>query len=370
MARKASDCWTGILAGLLLSLLLQACVPQQGVRREPMETAAAPVIVHFEAQPPQLTEGGTTTLKWRTRNAVSVQISGVGEVPSTGARIVEPRGRGSYTLTASNREGQSVSEEIRVGAIPLMGHVTLPPVIVSFKAEPPQVIAGGTTTLTWRVENAERVEISGLGLVPPSGSRTVDPQEHAHFQLSASNSEGKLNTAELQIGIAYPMVIEEPPPRLEQPVVRPAPRLERPVIEPGQRIDQPEIRRVEPIERHPLQGRNPATLQVLRSLPAPAQQSPRDGSRFSHHPRETRLQWRPVEGAASYTVEVDCYQCCRSNAWCTDIGESYRVQPALRSTSYNFNFAGAQPGRWRVWAVDNNGRAGTKSRWWNFSFTR
>lgn len=370
MARVTNGCWTTALLCLALSLVLQACVPQQGVRQQPMETAATPVIVYFEAQPPQLTEGGTTTLKWRTRNAVSVRISGLGEVPPTGARIVEPRGRGSYILTAGNREGQSVSEEIRVGAIPLMGHVTLPPVIVSFKAEPPQVIAGDMTTLAWRVENAERVEISGLGQVPPSGQRSIDPQEQSHFQLHATNSEGKLNTAEVQIGIAYPMVIEDPPPRIEQPVVRPPPRLERPVIEPNQQIDQPAIRRIEPIERQALQGVNPATLQVLRSLPAPVLQSPRDGSRFSHHPRQTRLQWKPVEGAASYTVEVDCYQCCRSNAWCTDIGESYRVQPALRSTSYNFNFAGAQPGRWRVWAVDNNGRAGAKSRWWNFSFTR
>lgn len=370
MARVTNGCWTTALLCLALSLVLQACVPQQGVRQQPMETAATPVIVYFEAQPPQLTEGGTTTLKWRTRNAVSVRISGLGEVPPTGARIVEPRGRGSYILTAGNREGQSVSEEIRVGAIPLMGHVTLPPVIVSFKAEPPQVIAGDMTILAWRVENAERVEISGLGQVPPSGQRSIDPQEQSHFQLHATNSEGKLNTAEVQIGIAYPVVIEAPPPRIEQPVVRPPPRLERPVIEPNQQIDQPAIRRIEPIERQALQGVNPATLQVLRSLPAPVLQSPRDGSRFSHHPRQTKLQWKPVEGAASYTVEVDCYQCCRSNAWCTDIGKSYSVQPALRSTSYNFNFAGAQPGRWRVWAVDKNGRAGVKSRWWNFSFTR
>mgnify|MGYP001813132722 FL=1 len=358
MAGIARSGWTTALFWLVLSLLLQACVPPEGARQQPMGAAAPPVIVSFEAQPPQLTEGGTTTLKWRTRNAVSVQIAGVGAVPTSGSQVVEPRGRSSYTLTASNRDGQIVSEEIPIGLKPLMGHVTLPPMIVIFKAEPPQVIAGGTTTLTWRVENAERVEISGLGLVPPSGSRTVDPQERAHFQLSASNSEGKFNTAELQIGIAYPMLIE-PPPRFEQPVVKPSPRLER-----------PEIRRIQPIDRPALQRMSPATMQTLRSLPAPAQQSPRNGSRFNHHPRQTKLQWAPVKGAASYTVEVDCYQCCRRNAWCTDSGETYKVQPSLRSTSYNFNFAGAQPGRWRVWAVDKDGRAGAKSGWWHFNYTR
>jgi len=356
MIRGARGYWTTALVCLVLSLVLQACVPQEGVRRQPA-AAAAPVIVSFEAQPPGLTEGGTTTLKWRTRNAVSVNISGVGDVPTSGSQVVEPRGRSNYLLTASNRDGQMVSEEIPIGLKPLMGQFTLPPLIVFFKAEPPFVMAGDTTTLTWRVDNAERVEISGLGQVSPSGSRTVDPQEHAHFQLSATNREGKLSTAELQINVAYPQVME-PPPRFEQPVVKPSPRLE-----------QPEIRRIQPIDR-PMLRVNPATVQALRSLPAPAQQTPRNGSRFNHHPHQTKLQWTPVTGAASYTVEVDCYQCCRSNAWCTDIGKTYRVQPSLRSTSYTFNFAGAQPGRWRVWAIDKNGKAGAKSGWWNFTYSR
>jgi hypothetical protein len=370
MARGARGFWTTALVCLALSLVLQACVPQQGVKRQPMAAAPAPVIVSFAAHPPGLTEGGTTTLKWQTRDAVSVNISGVGDVPPTGSRVVEPRGRSNYLLTASNRDGQMVSEEIRIGLKPLMGQITMPPMIFFFKAEPPHVMAGDTTTLTWRVENAERVEISGLGQVPPSGSRSVEPREQSHFQLSAIGSDGKRSTAELMVGIAQPMVIEPPPRRFEQPVVRPPARLERPVIAPAQSIEQPEIRRIQPNDRRELRAIYPATMQALRILATPAQQSPRDGSRFSHHPRQTRLQWAPVEGAASYTVEVDCYQCCRSNAWCTDIGKAYKVQPSLRATSYNFNFAGAQPGRWRVWAVDKNGRAGAKSGWWKFSYTR
>ena len=369
MARAASGCWTTALVCLALSLVLQACVPQEAVRPQPMGAAAPPLIVSFEAHPPGLTEGGTTTLRWQTRDAVSVHISGVGDVPPSGSKVVEPRGVSSYRLTASNRDGQTVNEEVRVGAIPLMGHITLPPLIVFFKAEPPQIMAGDTTTLTWRVENAERVEISGLGQVPPSGARSVDPRERTHFQLSATNSEGKLSTAELQIRIAVPMVIE-PRPRFERPVVEPSPRLERPVIEPAPRIEQPEIRRIQPIDRPALRTMSPATMQAFRTLPAPAQQSPRDGSRFSHVPRETTLQWAPVEGAVSYTVEIDCYQCCQRNAWCTDVGRTHRVQPSLRGTSYRFSFVGAQPGRWRVWAVDGNGKAGAKSSWWNFSYTR
>lgn len=358
MRRATSLRWTTALGCLALSLLLQACVPQEGVRPQPTGAAPPPVIVFFEAHPPGLTEGGTTTLKWRTRDAVSVHISGVGDVPPAGSKVVEPRGVSSYLLTARNRDGRVVDEEVRVGAVPLMGHITLPPLIVFFKAEPPQVMVGSTTTLTWRVENAERVEITGLGQVPPSGTRSVDPGVRTHFQLSAANREGKTSTAALQVMVAYPQIYE-PRPRFVEPVIAPTPRIEQPEIRPVRPSDRPALRRV-----------SPATVQPFGVLPAPAQRSPRDGSRFSHVPRDTTLRWAPVEGAASYTVEIDCYQCCRRNAWCTEVGRTHRVQPSIRGTSYHLRFVGAQPGRWRVWAVDGNGKEGAKSVWWNFKFTR
>jgi hypothetical protein len=37
---------------------------------------------------------------------------------------------------------------------------------------------------------------------------------------------------------------------------------------------------------------------------------------------------------------------------------------------YTFDFVGAQPGRWRVWALDKNGKPGQKSPWWTFHYTR
>ena len=40
----------------------------------------------------------------------------------------------------------------------------------------------------------------------------------------------------------------------------------------------------------------------------------------------------------------------------------------LGTNSYTFDFVGAQPGRWRVWAVDVNGQKGPKSDWWGFSY--
>lgn len=114
-------------------------------------------------------------------------------------------------------------------------------------------------------------------------------------------------------------------------------------------------------------------LTVARMVPllaAPVQVSPADASGFSHHPRTTTLVWNPVAGAASYTVEVDCMHCCESGRWCSEVGESWKVVTGLTETTYRFDFVGAQPGRWRVWAVGSNGQAGPKSGWWGFSFAR
>lgn len=40
----------------------------------------------------------------------------------------------------------------------------------------------------------------------------------------------------------------------------------------------------------------------------------------------------------------------------------------IDATAYEFNFVGAQPGRWRVWAIDAAGREGFKSRWRSFVY--
>ncbi|HSE15702.1 MAG TPA: hypothetical protein VLB46_01535 [Pyrinomonadaceae bacterium] len=109
------------------------------------------------------------------------------------------------------------------------------------------------------------------------------------------------------------------------------------------------------------------------NLAAPVQLSPANDTVFDHYPRRTPLKWAPVEGAVSYTVEVDyCDGRYRTRPVCINPKPlKIRTNPAtagIVSTTYDFDFVGAQRGRWRVWALDIEGREGFKSPWRSFVY--
>ena len=111
-----------------------------------------------------------------------------------------------------------------------------------------------------------------------------------------------------------------------------------------------------------------ATATALASpLPVPVQVTPANGTVFNQFPRTTTLAWNPVPGAMSYTVKVFFYE--PGNTTCTG-GVLWKTATDLTSTSYTFDFVGAQPGCWQVQAVNASGRAGVPSPLWEFSYTR
>lgn len=116
------------------------------------------------------------------------------------------------------------------------------------------------------------------------------------------------------------------------------------------------------------------TVNVTAATPStPTQLSPANGSTFSHYPRHMTLAWSAVTfpGGVTYSVEIDCFHCCASGQWCTEVGATWKVVTGLASTTYEFDFVGARPGRWRVWAVSNDtGAESPKSNWWTFEFTQ
>ena len=118
-----------------------------------------------------------------------------------------------------------------------------------------------------------------------------------------------------------------------------------------------------------------AEKEVGVNLSAPVQLSPADNVKLDYFPRLTKLEWTPVEGAASYSVEVDYCRGRREYSHeCVD-PQPFKLDDSppmtgIAETSYEFNFLGAQPGRWRVWAVDKDGREGFKSPWRTFFYLK
>jgi Domain of unknown function (DUF6777) len=100
-----------------------------------------------------------------------------------------------------------------------------------------------------------------------------------------------------------------------------------------------------------------------QQLPAPTGRSPADGTVFSHYPRTTTLSWNAVTGAAEYEVYIECLHCIQSGQW-----GPYSTN-TVTSTSYTFNWVGAQPGRWRVTAIAGDGTRGITSTFYQFSYT-
>jgi hypothetical protein len=119
--------------------------------------------------------------------------------------------------------------------------------------------------------------------------------------------------------------------------------------------------------------------QLSPLLAAPVQVAPAVNAKFAQYPRTTTLHWNPVEGAALYAVEVDYCQSSQNLNECLqpnplifsfDAPSKPLSQSTTVETTFTFNFVGAQPGRWRVWAVDKNGRKGLKSPWRLFVYAR
>jgi WD40 repeat protein len=91
--------------------------------------------------------------------------------------------------------------------------------------------------------------------------------------------------------------------------------------------------------------------------------------------RQTTVRWNPVPGASSYIVQVDYCQATDAwiesgGVWCEDGNQNMVLAKNITTTEYSFYFVGEQPGRWRVWAVDQAGRVGPSSAFRTFRYTQ
>ncbi len=92
------------------------------------------------------------------------------------------------------------------------------------------------------------------------------------------------------------------------------------------------------------------------------------------------LNWQPVDGTSTYSVEVDCIGCGQyPNKWYSQSGTPWHVKPGLglrtlqkpiysSKVHVKLRQAGGKSLRWRVWSVDSDGHEGKKSEWCQLAF--
>jgi peptidoglycan-associated lipoprotein len=84
----------------------------------PAVTAPAPTAM-ITASPSTISAGDQVTLSWKTTDATSVSIDGIGDVPTTGVKTVTPTASITYHLTARGEGGTTeASAHVTVNAPP------------------------------------------------------------------------------------------------------------------------------------------------------------------------------------------------------------------------------------------------------------
>jgi len=156
-----------------------------------VEAQPAAVFNTCSISPTTITAGETATISYSSSNADTVTISPAtgGSLGTSGTVVVSPTQNTTYTLTANNPRGPVTCQvALTVNPATPAGQA---PRIVTFSGNPTTLSSGQSSTLTWNVEGADTVEISGgIGTVPATGTRPVSPTANTNYTLTARNQYG------------------------------------------------------------------------------------------------------------------------------------------------------------------------------------
>jgi hypothetical protein len=89
--------------------------------------------------------------------------------------------------------------------------------------------------------------------------------------------------------------------------------------------------------------------------------APMEGAKINIYPRKTVFEWRRVDGASKYEIEIEANE----GKWKLIKNEVTTLD------SYTFDFVGKQAGRWRVRSFSKaTGKAGVYTPWREFLYLR
>lgn len=153
-------------------------------------------ILFFRSNKETLQEGQSVKLTWNVRNAKQVLLKGEGvdlDVTDKSELEFTPAKSSEYTLIAISVD-DSIKEE-RVITIAIVKEVK----IISFEADKTRIAETMPVTLSWKVENADKLELlPHYQDVTGRDSITLYPKSNIEYKLVASNS---ISTKEAYVSV-------------------------------------------------------------------------------------------------------------------------------------------------------------------------
>jgi hypothetical protein len=144
----------------------------------------------FQASPEMIRDGASTTLRWKTTNAETVEILPmIGAVPTSGSKVVTPTENTTYTMIARGSEGKYAKHAVSVRVVQSHPVANIP--LSRLSVTDDSIDLGKSTTLKWQTRYATQVEIQpGIGRVESNGSTIISPRSDTTYTLTAKSSAG------------------------------------------------------------------------------------------------------------------------------------------------------------------------------------
>ncbi|HYL98817.1 MAG TPA: OmpA family protein, partial [Blastocatellia bacterium] len=132
----------------------------------------------------KIQQGQDVKVSWTSQNAKKVTLNGE-SVDKVGSKVYTPNDTTTYTAVATKGSKEAKdSKTVDVSARPAKP-------TISISADPEGIVKGSSTTLRWNSTNSDSVNISGLGNVPMSGSRSVSPDQSTTYTATAMGPGGQ-----------------------------------------------------------------------------------------------------------------------------------------------------------------------------------
>lgn len=161
----------------------------------------------FTADRMEITVGDQATLSWSVENAERNQVTISASsgrkwenLPANGKLAVDPKSRTEYELVARNSLGE-MPKRLTINV--LQPPKPADPQILLFKADSREINKGESVRLVWKVENAEKLILSPIGLTldPALPDYRDTPDKNIEYTLIARNAAGKVTTAKVKVTV-------------------------------------------------------------------------------------------------------------------------------------------------------------------------